>query len=202
MLRKAGARLGHPRPTRRGCAVLAASLLAIVSGSPPANAGFFDFLFNPKAPIWNPFAPEPQQAQPAPRAAPVARKKKSNQSAARTLRLLEKTRPSGLPLASRDFMDDTSLRGGDAVMTPNGIRIFTGPPGARHRPENFARLSEIKGLGKQARSALAALDARTAGGSRAEDKQSLATGRSAAGHLASGALVTDPKGRTIRYVGP
>lgn len=200
MLRKAPALFGPPRSRRGGCAVLAASMLAIVSAPPPASAGFFDFLFNPKAPIWNPFAPAPEQAQPTQRAAP-ARKKKPH-AVARTLHLLERTRPSGLPLASRDFMDDGSLRGGDAVMTPNGIRIFTGPPGARHRPENFVRLNEIKGLGKQERSALAALEARTSGVSRTEAKQSLATGRSAAGTIAAGALITDPKGRTIRYVGP
>ncbi len=202
MLRKALALLERHRTSRGRRAVLAASLLAIVSAPLPAGAAssdFFDFLFNPKSPLWAPFRPDPEQ--PVQRAAP-ARKKKAFRPAARQLQVAERSRPSGLPLASRDFMDDRSLRGGDAVMTSNGIRIFTGPPGTRHSPENFARLSEIKGLGKHERAALAALDARGTGPSRTEPQRSLATGRSAAGRDAAVSLITDPKGRTIRYVGP
>jgi hypothetical protein len=190
----------EPRALRGGSAVLAVFMFVVVFTPTPASAGFFDFLFDPKAPIWNPFAPEPQQAQPTQRAAPV-RKKKPHRPVARAPRI-EKTQPSGAPLASRDFMDDGSLRGGDAVMTPNGIRIFTGPPGDRHRPEQFSTLDEIKGLGKRERSALSALDGHTASTTRAETKGILATGRSAAENIAAGALITDPKGRSIRYVGP
>lgn len=201
MFRRAFASIGRSRAHRGGCAVLGASMLAALFAPMPAHAGFLDFLFDPKAPIWNPFAPEPEKARPAPRAAPV-RKKKPAQSATRTLRLVEKSRPSGLPLASRDLMDDKSLRGGDAVMTPNGIRIFTGPAGPRHRPENFVKLDEIKGLSKRERAALAALEARVPRPRQVGAKPSLTTGRSAAGRIAAGEFITDPKGRTIRYVGP
>lgn len=201
MLRKAVVFLGQPRPPRHTCAVLTASLVAILSVPVPASAGFFDFLFNPKAPIWNPFAPEPGQARPSQETAP-ARKKKPHNSAVRTVRLVERAHPSGLPPASRDFMDDGSLRDGDAVMTANGIRIFTGPRSERHHPENFATLGEVKGLGKHERAALAALDGHTASVNRTETKQNLATGRSAARPAAADALVTDSRGRTIRYVGP
>lgn len=180
---------------------VAAFLVAAV-GAVPARAGFLDFLFNPKAPIWNPFAPEPEQAQPSPRAVAPVRKKKPHRLASRSLSVFEKTRPSGLPHASLDFMDDGSLRGGDAVMTPNGIRIFVGQTGTKHRPESFASLTQVKGLGKRERSALAALDARLSGSRRAEAKAGLVTGRSSAEPVSSGKLITDPKGRTIRYVGP
>ncbi len=193
------ASFGRAPAFRSGSAVLAVSLLAILAAPAPAHADFFDFLFNPKSPLWAPFRQEPEQ--PVQRAAPV-QKKKALRPAARKLHLAERSRPSGLPLASRDFMDDSSLRGGDAVMTPNGIRIFTGPRGNRHTPENFARLSEVKGLGKQERAALAALDARGTGAARAEPARSLVTGRSAAAQEDGGLLITDPKGRTIRYVGP
>lgn len=179
--------------------MLAAAMVMTVSTAAPARADFFDFLFNPKSPLWAPFRQEPEQ--PVLRTAP-AHKKKAFRPAARQMHLAERSRPSSLPLASRDFMDDSSLRGGDAVMTPNGIRIFTGPPGNRHTPENFARLGEVKGLGKQERAALAALDTRGTGASRAAPERSIVTGRSAAAHDAAGLLVTDPKGRTIRYVGP
>jgi hypothetical protein len=185
--------------SRGGC-LLAVSMLVVFSAPTPASAGLFDFLFDPKAPIWNPFAPEPQQARPIQRAAPV-RKKKPLRPVAHAPRL-EKAHPSGAPLASRDFLDDSSLRGGDAVMTANGIRIFTGPPGDRHRPEQFATLDKVKGIGKRERSELSALDARANGAKRTQAKPILATGRSAAENITAGALVTDPKGRSIRYVGP
>lgn len=201
MPRETFALLGQPRGSRGRNAVLAVSLLSLVYVPTPASAGFFDFLFNPKAPIWNPFAPQPEQTQPTQRANPV-QKKKPQHSVARTPRVHEKSRPPVLQVASRDFMEDGSLRGGDAVMTANGIRIFTGPPGERHRPEHFTSLNEIKGLGKRERSALTALDGRTASTIHTESKESITTGRSAAGHVTAGALITDPKGRTIRYVGP
>jgi hypothetical protein len=191
----------RPRTYRGGCALLAVVLVAAVSAPAPASAGFFDFLFNPKAQFWNPFAPQPEPVQPIQRAAPV-RKRKPPHLANRTMQLVEKTRPSGLPAASREIMDDRSLRDGDAVMTPSGIRIFIGPRGERHRPENFARLGEIKGLGKYERAALAAIDARGSGVNHNEAKPSLATGRSAASQVTAGTIITDPKGRTIRYVGP
>jgi hypothetical protein len=203
MFRQARALLGQPRSRRGGCAVLAAvAMLAFGFAPRPARAGLLDFLFDPKAPVWNPFAPTPQQAQPTPRSAPVVQRKKSRKSVARTVRLRDKTRASGLPPASHDFLDDGSLRGGDAIMTPNGIRIFTGPPGRHHRLENFARVNEIEGLGKQERSALIALDSRASGFRAKNAERNIATGRSAAMPLATGARFTDPRGRTIRYVGP
>jgi hypothetical protein len=190
-----------PRAMRGASAALAAAIIVIFSVSSAASAGLFDFLFNPAAPIWNPFAPEPHQAQPIERTGSVRRKKPPVSAA--HVRRLETTKPSAFPLASRDFMDDQSLRGGDAVMTPNGIRIFTGPPGDRHRPDQFSSLDAIKGLGKRERSALSALDTPRPSAMRsAEAEPSILMGRSAAEPGPSGTLVTDSKGRPIRYVGP
>ena len=59
------------------------------------------------------------------------------------------------PLGPTDLMDDDSLRRGDAVVTPSGIRIFIGSSGSHHAPEDFRKLSEIKGLSKVERKALA-----------------------------------------------
>lgn len=99
-----------------------------------------------------------------------------------------------------DLMDDDSLRKGDAVMMPAGIRIFAGHSGDHHEPEDFRKLSEIKGLPKRERNALAALDAQ---GSGAGGKPGLASGRSASElKLVPGETVTDTQGRAIRYVGP
>jgi hypothetical protein len=104
------------------------------------------------------------------------------------------------PLAPTDLMDDDSLRLGDAVMTASGIRIFIGSSGTHHAPQDFRKLSEIKGLSKRERKALAALDTQ---GSGPDGKQGMATGRSASElNLVLGETIIDPQGRSIRYVGP
>ncbi|MDQ6703273.1 MAG: hypothetical protein M3Z96_09335 [Pseudomonadota bacterium] len=104
------------------------------------------------------------------------------------------------PLAPTDLMDDESLRRGDAVMTPTGIRIFIGSSGDHHDPEDFRKPSEIKGLSKVERKALAALDAQ---GSGTYGKPGMVTGRSASElKLVFGETIIDPQGRSIRYVGP
>jgi hypothetical protein len=104
------------------------------------------------------------------------------------------------PLAPTDLMDDDSLRRGDAVMTVSGIRIFIGSSGNHHEPEDFRKLSEIKGLSKVERKALAVLDAQ---GSGTGGKPGMATGRSASERkLVFGETIIDPQGRSIRYVGP
>jgi hypothetical protein len=104
------------------------------------------------------------------------------------------------PVPPTDLMDDDSLRRGDAVMTPSGIRIFIGSSGDHHEPEDFRKPSEIKGLPKVERKALAALDAQ---GSGTDGKPGMATGRSASElKLVFGKTIVDPQGRSIRYVGP
>ena len=98
------------------------------------------------------------------------------------------------------LMDDESLRYGDAVMTPAGIRIFIGGSSDHHAPADFKKLSEIKGLPKAERKALAALDAQ---GSGADGEPGMTTGRSANEHkLVIGETIIDPQGRLVRYVGP
>jgi hypothetical protein len=104
------------------------------------------------------------------------------------------------PVPPTDLMDDGSLRHGDAVMTPAGIRIFIGSSANHHEPEDFRKPSEIKGLSKVERKALAALDAQ---GSGTGGKPGIATGRSASERkLVFGETIIDPQGRAIRYVGP
>ncbi|MGH6835956.1 MAG: hypothetical protein ACREC9_10505 [Methylocella sp.] len=115
-------------------------------------------------------------------------------------KLLVADNPPIGPVPPTDLMDDESLRRGDAVMTPTGIRIFIGSSGDHHEPEDFRKPSEIKGLPKRERKALAALDAQ---GSDTEGKRSMVTGRSASElKLVFGQTIIDPQGRPIRYVGP
>ena len=104
------------------------------------------------------------------------------------------------PVPPIDLMDDESLRPGDAVVTASGIRIFIGSSGSHHAPEDFRKPSEIKGLPKRERKALAALDAQDSG---TDGKPGMATGRSASERkLVFGETIIDPQGRAIRYVGP
>jgi hypothetical protein len=99
-----------------------------------------------------------------------------------------------------DIMKDDSLQWGDAVMTEAGIRVFVGDSDDSHGPEDFRRPSEVRGLSKVERRALVALEAK---GSASDVTGSIVTGRSAAGsEITAGKMITDAKGRTIRYVGP
>lgn len=197
----------------RGPAI-AAAVLAMPFDS--AHAGFFDFLFNP---------PPPVQSQPpgyysgrmAPRWHPHAY---FHERRPRAMALhhhpgsVEKTRHAKLSHGDRShvavahaapgLMDDDSLQDGDAVMTDRGVRIFTGDSGDHHKPEDFAKLSETKGLSSRARTALVAIDANRSDGrgSNLHDTNVM-TGRSAADSgVSTGKLIMDPRGRMIRYVGP
>jgi hypothetical protein len=99
-----------------------------------------------------------------------------------------------------DIMEDNSLQFGDAVMTEAGIRIFVGDSSDYHDPEDFRRPSEVRGLSKIERKALAALDTN---GSATAVTAGIVTGRSATDRkITAGEMITDAKGRTIRYVGP
>lgn len=98
-------------------------------------------------------------------------------------------------------MEDWSLRKGDAVVTPAGIRIFVGPSGKHHAAEDFRAPSEVKGLTKRERKALTSLG--TQGFVERAHSGAAVTGRSASeGTVVPGEMITDPQGRTIRYVGP
>jgi hypothetical protein len=156
-----------------------------------ANAGFFDFLFAPLHP-----------AQPTPQYAPQPFPQKKRVVIHRPKNLVAKLHPAkgahAAPVVG--LMDDESLRNGDVVMTADGIRVFTGSAGSHHKDDDFARISDIKGLSKTQRSALLFLDPGAAG---AGAELTLVAGRSVAdGSTAAGEMITDPRGNKIRYVGP
>jgi hypothetical protein len=195
-----GRRSDFLRRCTKGASVAAAACLALTFPLASANAGFFDFLFAPQ--------PSPQIAVPYPdqmsqrfgyhrrRPKPVALHRKIQ---------MAKIHRSALPHLGLDFMDDDSLHNGDAVMTPSGIRIFTGSSSDRHSADDFSKLSEIKGLSSRKRAALVAIDAHlSAATEQPKDRAADAvTGRSVAdAGVSEGSIITDPKGRQIRYVGP
>jgi len=174
-----------------------------------AHAGFFDFLFGAQP------ASRSYEAFPggAPfRAGPVFRRRADHPyhrhahalAAHRKVLLAEKTDYPVGPQAPVDLMDDDSLQHGDAVMTQTGIKIFVGYSSDHHRPEDFRKISEIKKLSKRERGAYAALDAPGLNpGGQTAGSPGVVTGRSASENkITTGETITDPNGRTIRYVGP
>jgi len=177
--------------------VLLAQILAF-PGS--AQAGFledfFGSLFQPPAysrqPAWG--------ARGFRQRAHSFRHKPGHKSAARK-RIIAAAKPDTVgPQEPVDIMADKTLREGDAVMTQWGIRVFVGPSGDRHDPEDFIKPSEVKGLSKSARRALAGLEP---GEPTPLAAAGILTGRSATGRpIAAGEIVTDAKGRAVRYVGP
>lgn len=197
---------------RRGMAIAVGAVALVQSIVFPgiAHAEFFDFLFGPppQTPAVRPYEAYPGH-RPAHLGAGPGHHRRADRGShdhehkfavRRTLIAAGKTDHPVRPRAPADLTDDDSLRKGDAVMTPAGIRIFAGDSGNRHEPEDFRKLSEIKGLPKRERNALAALDAR---GSGTDGKPGMATGRSASELTrVSGETIADPQGRAIRYVGP
>jgi hypothetical protein len=103
------------------------------------------------------------------------------------------------------ILDDDSLREGDAVMTHLGIKIFTGASGQHHKSGDFVSLAQTKKVSKRDLTALLAIDAHRSSGESAPATapSPIVTGRSVADSaVAAGEMITDPKGRAIRYVGP
>jgi hypothetical protein len=162
-----------------------------------AQAGFFDFLFGPP----------PQQAVRPYEAYPGhfrRHRHAHNFTAHRKPVVVDRTDHKVGPQAPIDIMDDDSLQHGDAVMTQAGIRIFVGDSSDHHQPEEFRKISEIKKLSQRERKALAALDAPGANpGGQTAGQSDMVTGRSATEHnVTAGETITDPNGRTVRFVGP
>jgi hypothetical protein len=191
---------------RRGVAIAVVTVGLGIAFPSIAQAGFFDFLFGqPERPAVRPYETYPNglpswgTVQGFQRRANRGLHRHGHKLMARRKLLVADNHPVG-PLPPTDLMDDESLRRGDAVMTPSGIRIFIGYSGDHHEPEDFRKPSEIKGLSKVERKALAALDAQ---GSGTDGKPVMATGRSASERkLVIGETIIDPQGRSIRYVGP
>jgi hypothetical protein len=178
----------------RYAGVAAASCIALAIVVSPARAGFFDFLFPSAQPAMPAYRPPPHFFHR--RIAHVEHHQKKIVAAPRHRIVEAKAHP--VAPGAVDLMDDDSLRDGDAVMTPTGLRIFVGSEGRHHSQGDFARISDTEGLSRRARSALLAVDAGHAG-----EQPALVTGRSATdAGISAGVPIVDPRGQKIRYVGP
>ena len=190
----------------RRLAIVLLTVVAVPGISFPsiAQAGFLDFLFGPPPQTQ---AVRPYEANPGDfrrHANPSFHRHAHNFTAHRKLVVADRTDHKVGPQAPIDIMDDDSLQQGDAVMTQAGIRIFVGDSSDHHQPEQFRKISEIKKLSQRERKALAALDAPGANpGGQTAGQYEMVTGRSVTEHnVAAGETITDPNGRTVRFVGP
>jgi hypothetical protein len=165
-----------------------------------ARAGLFDF--------FNPAPPEPQYVtieRPDPAVAPplITPLPPHRVEIHRRISIVHRNPSDKGPVLTGKFADlqkDGTLREGDAVMTQGGIRIFAGDPQGPHRPSEFAKLDDAKGLTSTEQVALAAIDAHP---NETISGDAVVTGRSSAANSSlAWKWLRDPKGRLVRYVGP
>ena len=135
--------------------------LALIGGlamsTSSAQAGLFDFLFNPAPPQQQFEGPPPREVWPQPPQdeAPVERP-----------RNVVTQKPTNTSLCCKNgenprsaIMADPTLQPGDAVVTAGGISIFQGEPGVtQHAPTDFASLAQAQTLSPENRARLQALD--------------------------------------------
>lgn len=65
---------------------------------------------------------------------------------------------AGNPVESSAFLNDSTLRPGDSVVTPQGVRVFRGGGHYPHRASDFLALADTRGVPRATRGALAAIE--------------------------------------------
>ncbi|MGH6863958.1 MAG: hypothetical protein ACRECN_06750, partial [Methylocella sp.] len=124
----------------RGVAIAVVTIGVVhIASLSSAHAGFFDFLFGPfqsrsVRPYDGYFGGMPRW-----RTDQGFRRRAHGHKLTARRKLLVADNPPVGPVPPTDLMDDESLRRGDAVMTPTGIRIFIGSSGNHHEPEDVRK---------------------------------------------------------------
>lgn len=129
----------------RSCSIVAVGLAVpfTISAVPAQAEGLFGFLklFSPPpapAPVYQPyqFAPEPERPRirSRPKPAPVAETEVKKPVKPRTPGEMDNPVPA--------LLADSTLRPGDMVMFPDGLRVFTGQTGGPHKLADFKPLSK------------------------------------------------------------
>jgi hypothetical protein len=147
------------------CGILILSLILPVAVSTvPARAqdlfGFFRALSQPVAPAPPPqsfeYPPDPfgdqprRKARPHPKPAPVEE--------AEVKKPIEPRHPGEMGNPFPALLVDSTLRPGDMVMFPDGLRVFTGQAGSQHRLADFKPLAQAgKALPRETRKLVANL---------------------------------------------
>ena len=134
------------------CSALTVALIApfVVSDAVPARAQDFFGLFKAFAPPPAPVAPAqplnirldpaPERLKPKAR----ARSKPAPVEQAEVKKPVEPRKPGQLDNPVPALLGDSTLRPGDMVMFPDGLRVFTGKPGNQHKLADFKPLAQAK----------------------------------------------------------
>jgi hypothetical protein len=133
--------------------------IALSATTPPAHAGFFDFLFGrqeaPAAPLYVPSAPAIKHQFHA----PVLRRKHVAHQAASPQKTALCCKEGGDPMMA--IMNDPTLRRGDAVMTNRGMMVYEGASGETgHQADDFVALSKAGSLSKFDRARISAVSSK------------------------------------------
>jgi hypothetical protein len=131
------------------CSVLAVALiLPVMVGTVPAHAqglfGFLRALTQPAAPAP---APQPFGYQPDPAVEQLRRKARPRSKPVAVEQVEIKTPVEPKPVGEianpvPALLADNTLRPGDMVMFPDGLRVFTGKPGGPHKLADFKPLTQ------------------------------------------------------------
>ena len=131
------------------CSVLAVALiLPLIIGSVPAQAqgifGFFRALTQPAAPVPppQPFGYQPDPALEQPRRKARLRPKPISVDQPEIKKPVEPKPVGEIANPVPALLADSTLRPGDMVMFPDGLRVFTGKPGGSHRLADFKPLAQ------------------------------------------------------------
>jgi hypothetical protein len=136
--------------------------LAIVAV--PAHAqGLFDFLRGLSQPVAPAPVPQPYGVQPdpfgaQPRYKPRPRPKPVAVEETEVKKPVQPRHPGEMENPFPILLADSTLRAGDMVMFPDGLRVFTGQPGDRHKLSDFKPLAQAgKSLSRETRKLVANL---------------------------------------------
>jgi hypothetical protein len=126
---------------------LALILPLAVSTAPARALDFFGFFRAPSQPIAPPPASQQFEYQPSPviqRAKPKVRSRPKPVAAEQTdiKKPVEPKLPGDIANPVPALLADSTLRPGDMVMFPDGLRVFTGRPGEQHKLADFKPLAQ------------------------------------------------------------
>jgi hypothetical protein len=147
----------------KSCSILTV-VLVIPFGisAAPARAqdifGFFRALSQPPAPVPT-YRPFEYRRSPAPeRRRPKARPKPASIEQSETKKPVEPRSPGDMDNPVPALLADSTLRSGDLVMFPDGLRVFTGRAGGQHTMADFKPLAQAgKALSRATRKLVAHL---------------------------------------------
>lgn len=135
-------------PVKSRCLLLAVVILPVAVATVPAQAqgifGFFRLFSQPSAPaaVYPPAEyRQPAVSQPKPK---LIRVKPASAEQAAVKMPAKPKAPGEIENPFPALLTDSTLQPGDMVMFPDGLRVFMGKPGGKHRLADFQPLSRAE----------------------------------------------------------